>query len=109
MAQKAKGKGSKNGPQKRSAKNQVNRKNRPADDPRGSGSRSMGRSTPKGGMNPSPPDPESPPCSFGLPKPVLALPKPGPQNHPFPGSIFSEIRFQFGLPFFPEIARNIEK
>ena len=48
MAQKAKRKGSKNGSQKRSAKNQVNRKNRAAAAPRRRGSRSMGRDIGRG-------------------------------------------------------------
>ena len=48
MAHKAKRKGSKNGSQKRSAKNQVNRKNRAAAAPRRRGSRSMGRDIGRG-------------------------------------------------------------
>ena len=48
MAQKAKRKGSKNGSQKRSAKNQVNRKNRPAASLKGMGPEAMGRDIGRG-------------------------------------------------------------
>ena len=48
MAHKAKRKGSKNGPQKRAAKNQVNRKNRPAADQKGMGPEAMGRDIGRG-------------------------------------------------------------
>ena len=48
MARKAKRKGSKNGPQKRSAKKQVNRKNRPADHQRGMGPEATGRDIGRG-------------------------------------------------------------
>ena len=48
MARKAKRKGSKNEPKKRSAKKQVNRKNRPAAEPRGMGPEATGRDIGRG-------------------------------------------------------------
>ena len=108
-AKEAKKRVSKNGPGKKSMKNRLEVENGPAADPTPRGSEAMGKSPPKGGVNPAHPRAESPPSHFSLSMAFQSLSKPGPKIDLIFGRVFLEMWSQFGPPDLLKIVRNHEK